>query len=262
MNKYISILLLSFLFSSGLLAQSSHKLLMDGDKNYLKSDYASAEISYHKALDKSRDYKSSFNLGNALFKQEKYEEAAKYYAQAADLQLNNTDKSKAYYNLGNALIHHQKIEEAIVAYKNGLRYNPTDPELKENLMIAKMFKKQAEEQQQEQQQNQDQQQDQENQDQEQSEEEQEQQENQDQQQQEKQDSTSQEQPQQDSLQQQQAQETELDSTQLDSTQRMQAMILSKEEAERLLQAAELEEKKVQEKMRMVKNKRNKPDKDW
>jgi hypothetical protein len=43
---------------------------------------------------------------------------------------------------------------------------------------------------------------------------------------------------------------------------MQAMILSKEEAERLLQAAELEEKKVQEKLRMVKGKRNKPDKDW
>jgi len=220
----ISVLLIGNL----LFAQSSHKLLRTGDKNYLQEDFASAEIAYHKSLDKSSSHKSAFNLGNALYKQEKYEEASKYFAQAAESMPTDKEKSKAFYNLGNALIHNSKLEESIAAYKKGLKLNPQDAELRENLLIAKLMKQQAQEQQQDQNQEQ---------------------------------STSQQEEQQDSLQQQQAQETELDSTQLDSTQRMQALILSKEEAERLLQAAELEEKKVQEKMRMVKNKRNKPDKD-
>jgi tetratricopeptide (TPR) repeat protein len=144
----ISVLLLSI----NLQAQSGHTLLRDGDKNYVKEDFGEAEIAYHKALDKSRNHKSAFNLGNALFKQEKYEEAAGYFDQAVDLMPTNEGRSSAYHNLGNAHIHNGKLEEAITAYKNGLKLNPSDSDLRENLMIAKLMKKQAEEQQQEQEQ--------------------------------------------------------------------------------------------------------------
>ena len=246
----------TFSFCLPLFGQSTHSLKREGDLAYMQADYGQAEIDYHKAYDKERDHKSSFNLGNALFQQERYEEAATYFENSVELMPDPTSKSMAYHNLGNALLNQQKLEESIEAYKKAIRLNPNDSDIKENLLLAKMAKKQQEEQQQQQEQNQEQQeQNQENQ-------EQQEQEQQDQQQQEQQDSTQQQQQQQDSLQQQQAQESELDSTQMDSSQLIPAIKLSKEEAARLLQAAEQEERKVQEKLKRVKSNKKKPTKDW
>lgn len=253
MRVFLFLILISL--ASQLWSQSSHTLKRNGDAAYSQEDYGQAEIDYHKAYDKDRDYKSSFNLGNTLFQQERYEEATTYFENAIDLMPDPISKSKAFHNLGNALLNQQKLDESIEAYKKAIRLNPNDSDIKENLLLAKMAKKQQQEQQQEQQEQQQEQQ-------EQNEEKQQEQEQSEQEQQEKQDSTQQQQQQQDSLQQQQAQESELDSTQIDSSQLVPAIKLSKEEAARLLQAAEQEERKVQEKLKRVKSNKKKPSKDW
>ena len=241
-------------------SQSSHTLKRSGDLAYTEADYGQAEIDYHKAYEKEKDHKSSFNLGNALFQQERFEEAATYFENAAGMMPDNISKSMAFHNLGNALLKQQKLEESIEAYKKAIRLNPNDSDIKENLLLAKMAKKQQQEQQQQEQGEQGEQ-SQEKQEQNQEQEQQDGEQNQEQQQQQQQDSTQQQQ-QQDSLQHQQAQESELDSTQIDSSQLIPAIKLSKEEAARLLQAAEQEERKVQEKLKRVKSNKKKPSKDW
>jgi len=69
----------------------------------------------------------------------------------------NDDKNKksaSFYNLGNSLLQEKKIEESIEAYKNSLKLNPGSKEAKYNLAYAQdLLQQQNQEQQQ---QNQDQ----------------------------------------------------------------------------------------------------------
>jgi len=197
-------------------AQSSHKLLRSGDKNYQSQDYASAEESYRKSLEKERSHKGKYNLGNTVYNQDRHEEAIQYYEEATSLAKNDTEKSNAFYNLGNAQFRNQQLKESIESYKQSLRLDPSDTDARKNLFLAKMAQQQQQQQQEQQHDQQPQQQGEEN--------------------------PVSDDPSQDQMQQQQQ--------------------LSKEDAERLLQIIENEEKKVQEKLKKVSGKRTKPEKDW
>ena len=123
--------------------------------------YEKASTSYLKSNETNTDYyKSLFNLGSSLYKQGKYEEAAKQFDKVANMNaINKNVKAKAYHNLGNSLLKQQKYEESIQAYKNALKANPSDMDTKYNLEYAKrMLTVQQQQQQNQQQQNQERQQ--------------------------------------------------------------------------------------------------------
>jgi Ca-activated chloride channel family protein len=67
-------------------------------------------------------------------------------------------KSKAHYNLGNAHFQQQQFEESVRAYKDALKLNPEDVAAKKNLVLAMRQLKQQQQQKQEQQQQQQQEQ--------------------------------------------------------------------------------------------------------
>ncbi len=236
------ILFLIFLMGIGGIGmgQSSHELLMEGDALYKKEQYDLAEEKYRKAKLKDKSGKAAYNLGNSLSVQERYEEAANQFSNAAAMSNDPEVKSKAYYNLGNTHFRNQKFKESIDAYKTALSYNEEDSNAKENLMMAKKMLQVQEQQKQQQQQEQEQQENQEQQEQEQQQQEQEQQ-----QQQQNQDQSQEEQE----KQQQTAEETEKKD-------------LDKEDARKLLEIIDNEEKKVQEKLRKMKGNSSKPKKDW
>jgi len=239
-------LTLSFcLFTTGTFAQTSHKLLMKGDKFYESGDFLIAEESYRKAADKKKDLKSTYNLGNSLFQQERHEEAIELFQSATNKKADDFDKGNAHYNLGNAQLKAGQLEEAIESFKEAILLNPEDDDAKRNLYLAKLMQRQ--EQQQEQQEQQEQQQNQDNQE----EQEQQEQEQQEQDQQQEQDEQSQEQ------QGEQGEEEKEEEQSGEETQQM-----TKEDAARLLEAIENEEKKVQEKLRKVSGSKKKPEKDW
>ena len=121
----------------GGMAQSSHKLLMDGDNHYRKEQFDLAEEKYRKAKLKDKSGKASYNLGNSLSNQERYEEAVNQYSSAAAMSDDPEVKSKAYYNLGNTFFRNQKFQESIDAYKSALSYNEDDTNAKENMLMAK-----------------------------------------------------------------------------------------------------------------------------
>ncbi len=220
------ILSLSFFAAKG---QSAHSFLRQADKNYKNENYQAAEENYRRALEKKQDEKTNYNLGNAIYQQGRYDEAATKYENAAAANADKELKAKAFYNMGNALFQNKKTEESIAAYKKALLLNPNDLQTKRNLALAKRTLNQM---QQQQQQKQDQKQEQDKQE--------EQQKNEDQQQQNQQQN-----------QQKESQET-----------REQPQDLNKKEAEKLLEVMDREEQKVQEKLKKSKTGSYRPEKDW
>lgn len=258
--------LLFVILPSLLWGQKEKMWLNDGNQAYQNGAYAEAEENYRKSVEKNPDYlPGAFNLGNSYFRQEKYEEAAMQYELAAKKAETNDAQAKAYHNLGNALFRAQKLEPCIEAYKNALKLNPNDEETRYNLALAKRLQKKQQQQQQQQQQNQDQNQDQ-NKEQQKQENQQDQQDrqNQKQQQQDQQQKEQQKDQQQKDGEQQQPpkpQDGQKDPQQMEKRKAK----ISEEEAKRLLEALQYQEKNTQEKLknkRLKKGERVKIEKDW
>lgn len=216
--NYSMLLLLLTAAASNTAAQEERPHVRRGVALLEQERFAEAEAEFRSALQlKPSSFEAAYNLGTALFRQEKYDEALQQLQ--ATTPFANDDKQRLaslFHNLGNSYLFGQNIDQSIEAYKQALRHNPLDDETRYNLIAAMKLKDEQEEQEEEQQEQQ----------------EQEQQE-QEQQEQQEQEQEQQEQEQQDQQQQQQQQESEG---------------ISRENAERLLQALEEDEKELLEKM--------------
>ena len=155
--------IISLCTASLLFAQHESPDVRRGNKQYNDSNYTEAEVNYRRALDKNdQSFEAHYNLGDALFRQEKYPEAMEQYTKAEQL-LKSDDKMRkelidsrladTYHNMGNALYAQQQYDKAVAAYQQSLRRNPKDNDTRYNLVKAMQ---QLQQQQQQQQQNQDQ----------------------------------------------------------------------------------------------------------
>jgi tetratricopeptide (TPR) repeat protein len=227
MKRSLLTILLVSTFSL-LFAQREAPDVRHGNREYQKENYTEAEVNYRRALDKNDEsFESYFNLGDALFRQEKYDEAVAQYAKAEQLLKNVDDAGRnkidgrlaaTYHNMGNAFYAQQQYDKAVGAYQQSLRHNPKDNDTRYNLVKAMQ---QLQQQQQQQNQQQDQQQDQ------------------------------QQQQQQQNQQQQQDQPQDQAQDQMD-----------KETAEQILQALEQDEQETQEKLQRQQGKKRRVEKEW
>ena len=233
MSRIIFIAIITALIVNTTIAQSAHKHKRSGDLMYDQGEYEVAEEEYRRANSEEASATATYNLGNSIFQQERYDEAIRQYEQAAALSDDPQLKSNAYYNLGNTYMQAQKFDKSVESYIKALKVDPDDLETKKNLTLALQQLQQQQQQQQ-------QQQEQESKEQEDNEEEQEQQE---QEQQEKQEGDKEEE--------QEPQPSEESQDEL-----------TKEEAEELLRIIEAEDQKVQEKLRKANAKPLKTKKDW
>lgn len=242
-------LLITFIIVPNLLAQGA------GRRQVAEGNQYFAEEKYDEANNKYRDAEVAnpespivhFNIGDALYKKRKYEEALEAYQKAVqksdDVQL----QAQSYYNLGNTLYRLNKWPESILAYQQALKLNPNDKDAKYNLeyvraKIKENAQKQPQDQQQQQQQSGSDQQNQQNQD---------DQKKEDQQQQDQQQQNQQQNEKQQEQEQQQAAEQKKDKEQL-----------SKEDAERLLEALRNQEKEAQKQRQIKAQGRARVEKDW
>ena len=151
-----------------LFAQQEGPDVRKGNRSYGKENYTESEVHYRRGLDKNSDsFESHFNLGDALFRQEKYPEALEQYVEAEkclkvaeDLREEklNSRLADTYHNIGNACYAQQQYDQAVAAYQQSLRHNPKDDETRYNLVKAMQQLKQQQQQQQQQEQQEDQQQ--------------------------------------------------------------------------------------------------------
>ena len=118
--------------------KSSYKLITDGNAQYNQKKYPDAEVEYRKSLITGKNLKEgNYNLGNSYFKQGKYDEAVKQFESVGGMKdLSSEEKAKVYHNLGNSFVKDKKYEESIGAYKNALKANPKDNDTRYNLAYA------------------------------------------------------------------------------------------------------------------------------
>ena len=141
---FVFILLLPFIAN----AQSKKNYLRNGNDLYQDSMFNEAEMKYRKSLEKDQDYfPASYNLADAIYKQERFEESANLFDALTDNAKDKNEKAKIYHNLGNSLLKQQKIKESIAAYKDALRNSPTDEDTRHNLALAQKMLQQQQEQQ-------------------------------------------------------------------------------------------------------------------
>lgn len=231
-------------FGTTAFAQTHRSLIKEGNEAFENGKFPDAEAEYKKAVQEYPDSKvGQFNLGDAYYKQQRYEEAQQSFATYAAAGEDPVDASQAFYNLGNTFYQAGKLEESIKAYKQALRLNPSDDDARHNLELARKKKNEEEKKKQDKDQKKDQK----------KEEKQDQQQKQDQQKQDqqKQDQQDQQQQQQQNQQQQQPQ-----------PQKAQQNQIPKDQAERILEALRNSEKEIQKQIRKREGIRIKTEKDW
>jgi tetratricopeptide (TPR) repeat protein len=140
------------------IAQNKKSFLRNGNELYADSSYNEAEIQYRKSLLEDQDYfNASFNLADAVYKQERYKESSALFDALKDDTPTDEDLAKMYHNLGNSLVKEGKLDDAIAAYKNALRINPNDNETRHNLALSKQLKQEQEQEEEEEEENKDEQ---------------------------------------------------------------------------------------------------------
>ncbi|RYE21983.1 MAG: tetratricopeptide repeat protein [Sphingobacteriaceae bacterium] len=142
--KQIAFTLILILNVAVLFAQNAKSLIHHGNELYEQKKFKEAELNYRKAVEKKNEnVTGNFNLGDALYKQKKFDNAAKNFTDIASTAKNPAVKARAYHNLGNSMLETKKYQEGIDAYKKSLLNNPNDDATRYNLAYAQeMLKKQ------------------------------------------------------------------------------------------------------------------------
>lgn len=109
-----------------------------GYQDAREGNFNEAEANYRTAIGKDEKHTvAAYNLGELYYKNDKNDEALNRFSQAAEIAETKSEKHKAYHNLGNAMMNQKNYSGAVEAYKNALRNNPNDDETRYNLALAK-----------------------------------------------------------------------------------------------------------------------------
>lgn len=128
--------------------KAERKSIRKGNQVYEKGNYTEAEIAYLKALEANpKSLVATYNLGNALFKQKKTQQALEKYQLAFSQEKDPKKKAAITHNAANAYMELNDYSNAVGMYRESLRLNPSDDETRYNLAVAQaMVKKQQQQQ--------------------------------------------------------------------------------------------------------------------
>lgn len=132
------ILYILLLVSFAVFAQEKDKALPQANDEYAQKKFVDAEANYrisHSKFPKKAD--ASYNLGNAIYKQNQNSEAIFEYEKAIKNSKSREQKHKAFHNLGNVFMKEKNYSEAVEAFKNALRNKPSDEQTRYNYAFAK-----------------------------------------------------------------------------------------------------------------------------
>ncbi len=131
------LVILFFTIPSNIFAQDEKAIIKKGNEAYQKNEFDKAAEQYQKVTAKTpANATAQYNLGNALYKNSKADDAVNAYTNAASSMTGKEDKSKAFYNKGVVLQNNKKLPECISAYKDALKLNPQDDDARQNLQKA------------------------------------------------------------------------------------------------------------------------------
>ena len=157
-----SFLFIFFLIPSFAAAESARSLVEKGNEIFSQGDYGASLEQYDKAAEREPDSAIIlFNKGDALYKQEKFDEALNIFEQAAAKAMqdnNRTLEAQSRYNMGNSsfykaeILKQQNPETALADYKRSSEFYQSavilDPDFTDaahNLEASRMAARQVEE---------------------------------------------------------------------------------------------------------------------
>jgi len=131
---FCSLIVLGVTISQSFAQGAGRRQITEGNKHY-------AEGRFDEASDKYRDAEASnpespivhFNIGAALYKKRKYEEALQAYQKALQKSDDAQLQSQSHYNIGNTYFRLNKWQESLLSYQEALKLNPADQDAKYNL---------------------------------------------------------------------------------------------------------------------------------
>ena len=144
-SKHLPIITGLFLvmIPSAIFAQNENSIVKKGNDAYEKKEYGKAIDNYRNVIEKNPlNATAQFNLGNALYRNKKPDEALGAYENAINNTNATADKSVSFYNKGVVLQNNKKLPECIDAYKKSLKLNPDDEDARQNLQKALQQQKQ------------------------------------------------------------------------------------------------------------------------
>jgi Ca-activated chloride channel homolog len=128
-------------------AESVDSKIQNGITQYHEGQYKEAGENFSSAqTDRPEDNRLGYNLGNALYKEEKFQEALKTYTHSSLNEKDPDIRKNSIYNAGNTLVKLGKLKEAESAYKKVLTLDASDMDAKYNLEYVREQLKQKEEQ--------------------------------------------------------------------------------------------------------------------
>ena len=145
--KRLILIIIFCIFANQLFALNYGKVIKNSKANrkYNEEEFEFSEkLHKENSIEYPDDSNIHFNLGDAYYKNEKYEEAITEYINS--LRDDRVDKSNAYYNIGNACFQQQDYIKALENYKNSLINNPKNIDAKYNYELTKQFLQMQQEQ--------------------------------------------------------------------------------------------------------------------
>lgn len=139
MRCFVIIFAFTIGFSSHLDAQNPYNQIKSANEYLDKSNFKEAEILFRRALESENPWveQAMFNLGNSLYRQEKYQEAERFYSDLINKpNLSKQQQAQVWHNKGNSQLKQEMYKESIESYKNSLKLNPDDNDTRFNLSYA------------------------------------------------------------------------------------------------------------------------------
>lgn len=138
------LIILFTLCAVGVPAQNERDYIRRGNRLMRDTVYAKAQVEYQKAIEfDNTSAQAHYNLGCALFFQNKPEDAMREYDTAVKFEHNPRRKAQIYHNMGVVMQTAQQYDKAVACYQNSLRNDPTCDETRYNYALALyMLKKQ------------------------------------------------------------------------------------------------------------------------
>jgi Ca-activated chloride channel family protein len=117
--------------------QQADALIRKGNRLYKQKQLEQSQKAYEDAVHLTPgDPAANYNLGDALFRQNNFDSAARSFGAGADNSSDSGFRENSLYNKGVALVKGQKLKESIDAWEKALKINPSDQETRENLQKA------------------------------------------------------------------------------------------------------------------------------
>ena len=125
------------------------RIVRKGNRQYERANYDKSLENYSLALREDPNcFEAKFNTANVQMQKQLYNKAEQTLRKLAqDSTRTELERGDISYNLGNALFEQQKLQEALECYRNAMRMNPDDVDAKHNYLLTKLMLQQQQDQQ-------------------------------------------------------------------------------------------------------------------